>query len=326
MPARVALNSMAVGVRPRIGLHGVRIDWIGREAALYHFGNGVRSYDPASQRFLRKDPYSPFSVGGINPYAFCAGDPVNRTDPSGYAAMSVQSTLGMVLAALGVALSLGTFAIAAATLFGLAYWAGAASMALGVASGVTGILAAKRELNDPDVARVLGWVSIGLGVAAALIGLLPVGLVGFVRGSGRYIRGAMSGRRAQLRHADDGLNFLFQEQFLDGSLVTTHGEPGSLQAINGAYYPPSEWASRLSRLPEYQFSPRSTPLYLMSCGSGTGGLNSNAAAISRTLKREIASFASPFTHGVRSGERYLFYGSSLGRLVRYQNGAPLLRQ
>lgn len=322
MPARVAVKTMAVGRQPRIGLHGELVDWVG-PGPLYHLGNGARSYDPVPQRFLRMDPYSPFSAGGINPYALCESDPVNRRDPSGYA--SVPVTVGMVLARLGVALSLGTFAIAAATLFGLAYWLGAASMALGVASGVTGILASQRELSDPDAARVLGWMSMGLGLASVLVGLLPVAVAGFVRVSGRYVNGVMSGSRVLRRSKDGKLNFMFREQFLDGSLVNTHGEAGSLQGIDGVYYSPSEWASQLSLFPAYQYSPRSTPLYLMSCGSGTGGLNSNAAAISRTLKREVASFVSPLTHGVRSGEHYLFYGSTLGRLVRYKNGAPLLR-
>lgn len=49
----------------------------------YHLGNGRRAYNPAIMRFLSPDPMSPFSKGGLNTYAYCAGDPVNRFDPSG---------------------------------------------------------------------------------------------------------------------------------------------------------------------------------------------------------------------------------------------------
>lgn len=322
MPARVAAKTMAVGMQPRIGLHGELVDWVG-PGPLYHLGNGARSYDPVPQRFLRMDPYSPFSAGGFNPYAFCDADPVNRSDPSGYASYRV--SLGMVFAALGVALSLGTFAIAAVTMFGLAYWAGSISMMLGVASGVTGIISSQRESADPQLARVLGWVSTGLGVAASLVGLLPIAVASFVKASGRYLKGTMGGARALYSNKDESLHFLFRESFLDGSLVTTHGEPGALQGTRGTFYPAAEWAARLSLNAKYRLSPRNTPLYLMSCGAGTGGLNSNAAVISRVLKREVVSFASPATIGVQQGERYLFYGSTLGHLVRYKNGAPLLR-
>ncbi|MFF7062425.1 RHS repeat-associated core domain-containing protein [Pseudomonas sp. NPDC008258] len=49
----------------------------------YPLGNGYRHYSPALMRFLSPDSHSPFDRGGINAYAYCAGDPVNRTDESG---------------------------------------------------------------------------------------------------------------------------------------------------------------------------------------------------------------------------------------------------
>ncbi|WP_397457346.1 RHS repeat-associated core domain-containing protein, partial [Pseudomonas versuta] len=36
-------------------------------------------------RFHSRDSLSPFGEGGLNGYAYCAGDPVNRIDPSGHA-------------------------------------------------------------------------------------------------------------------------------------------------------------------------------------------------------------------------------------------------
>ncbi|MDE4537184.1 RHS repeat-associated core domain-containing protein [Pseudomonas sp. ITEM 17296] len=49
----------------------------------YHLGRGYRFYDPLLMRFFTADAESPFAQGGINAYAYCTGDPVNRVDPSG---------------------------------------------------------------------------------------------------------------------------------------------------------------------------------------------------------------------------------------------------
>ncbi|MBA1187895.1 RHS repeat-associated core domain-containing protein [Pseudomonas entomophila] len=50
----------------------------------YALGNGKRFYCPSLQRFLQPDRMSPFLAGGLNAYAYCQGDPVNRADPSGH--------------------------------------------------------------------------------------------------------------------------------------------------------------------------------------------------------------------------------------------------
>ncbi|WP_371924713.1 RHS repeat-associated core domain-containing protein [Pseudomonas sp. R5(2019)] len=51
-----------------------------------HFllGNGYRAFNPVLRRFNSPDSKSPFGVGGINAYAYCAGDPVNHRDPTGH--------------------------------------------------------------------------------------------------------------------------------------------------------------------------------------------------------------------------------------------------
>jgi len=49
----------------------------------YHLGQGYRAYSPALRRFTSPDFISPFGRGGINAYAYCNGDPVNRIDPNG---------------------------------------------------------------------------------------------------------------------------------------------------------------------------------------------------------------------------------------------------
>ena len=50
----------------------------------YPLGNGYRMYLPELMRFNSPDSWSPFSKGGIHPYAYCAGDPINHADPSGH--------------------------------------------------------------------------------------------------------------------------------------------------------------------------------------------------------------------------------------------------
>lgn len=52
---------------------------------LYLLGNGYRAFSPELMRFNLPDELSPFAKGNINAYAYCQGDPVNRTDPSGAA-------------------------------------------------------------------------------------------------------------------------------------------------------------------------------------------------------------------------------------------------
>jgi len=49
----------------------------------YHLGQGHRLYLPRLKRLNCPDSLSPFGKGGINAYAYCAGDPVNRSDPAG---------------------------------------------------------------------------------------------------------------------------------------------------------------------------------------------------------------------------------------------------
>jgi len=76
------------------------------ETGWYMLGNGHRAYNPILMRFHSPDQLSPFGAGGLNSYAYCAGDPINSTDPSGRALSFVYG-----IAALGI----GT---AAAALYG----------------------------------------------------------------------------------------------------------------------------------------------------------------------------------------------------------------
>ncbi|WP_437806038.1 RHS repeat-associated core domain-containing protein [Sorangium sp. So ce1078] len=64
-----------------LGYHGERQDPV---TGTTHLGNGYRAYNPVLMRFNTPDDWSPFGAGGINRYAYCVGDPINRVDPSGH--------------------------------------------------------------------------------------------------------------------------------------------------------------------------------------------------------------------------------------------------
>jgi RHS repeat-associated protein len=62
----------------------------------YALGHGYRVFMAVQMRFNRPDTLSPFGAGGLNAYAYCIGDPVNRSDPSGH--ISFRDAVGMVIA------------------------------------------------------------------------------------------------------------------------------------------------------------------------------------------------------------------------------------
>jgi hypothetical protein len=55
----------------------------------------ARYYDPVVRRFISEDPIG--LAGGINWYAFAAGDPINRSDPSGLGPNDVQDLPGITV-------------------------------------------------------------------------------------------------------------------------------------------------------------------------------------------------------------------------------------
>lgn len=68
------------GVDTTAGFNGQRLE---PATGGYMLGNGHRLYNPVLMRFTRPDGLSPFGKGGVNAYAYCEGDPVNRIDPDG---------------------------------------------------------------------------------------------------------------------------------------------------------------------------------------------------------------------------------------------------
>ena len=50
----------------------------------YLLGQGYRAFNPVLMRFNSPDSWSPFGDGGINAYAYCDNDPLNKVDPTGH--------------------------------------------------------------------------------------------------------------------------------------------------------------------------------------------------------------------------------------------------
>ena len=78
-------HSAQNGLLSLLGFNGERPDPV---TGHYHLGNGYRQFNPVLMRFNSPDNLSPFGKGGFNAYAYCAGDPVNRVDPSGHSILS----------------------------------------------------------------------------------------------------------------------------------------------------------------------------------------------------------------------------------------------
>ncbi|MFP3515237.1 RHS repeat-associated core domain-containing protein [Pseudomonas sp. SIMBA_077] len=73
------------GLQALQGFNGERIDTL---TGHYLLGNGYRVFNPVLMRFNSPDELSPFDRGGMNSYAYCSNDPMNKKDPSGYFSIS----------------------------------------------------------------------------------------------------------------------------------------------------------------------------------------------------------------------------------------------
>jgi RHS repeat-associated protein len=72
---------VASGLLSLLGFNGERPDPV---TGHYLLGNGYRAFNPVLLRFNSPDSWSPFGKGGVNSYAYCLGDPINRSDPNGH--------------------------------------------------------------------------------------------------------------------------------------------------------------------------------------------------------------------------------------------------
>ncbi|MFF7110037.1 RHS repeat-associated core domain-containing protein [Pseudomonas sichuanensis] len=158
----------------------------------WYIAAGYRPYDPVLMTFLAPDSASPFGRGGLNPYGYCGGDPVNRFDPDGHSWFKWVA-LGFAVAAMVIALAPLAPALTAAVVAGATASAAgigvggtvaAAGLAFGMTAsstvGVLGTIAAVASVvklgtqiaglaitaknPDSEAAKILGYVEFGVGL------------------------------------------------------------------------------------------------------------------------------------------------------------------
>lgn len=124
-------------------------------------GNGYRAYNPRLMRFHCPDDESPFGPGGLNTYAWCDGDPINRADPSGH--HSVGGWLGI---GVGVALGLLLTPVSGGSSLAVAL----SMLSVTSAAASAGLAMAQQcvEASDPHTASRLGWLALGAGIVSGL--------------------------------------------------------------------------------------------------------------------------------------------------------------
>lgn len=153
------------GLGSVLGFQGERLD---PSTGCYLLGRGYRAYNPRLMRFHSPDSWSPFEDGGVNAYAYCLGDPVNLTDPTGHISTWGWAKIGVTaaLAAVSVALTIVTLGGAAplVPISASAY----AWLALETIAATVSISSAVVEELAPDSlgAQILSYSSVALGVVS----------------------------------------------------------------------------------------------------------------------------------------------------------------
>nr|WP_063571994.1 RHS repeat-associated core domain-containing protein [Luteibacter rhizovicinus] len=146
------------------------VDWY----VLGHY----RAYNPTLLRFHSPDAASPFAHGLLNAYAYCSGDPINRSDPGGEGWLDwLFVGIGVIASGIAIAASGGTLAPAIGAVVSLTATASQATAVGLVAVDVTSIglaigSAAASDAGNDALAGKLGLASmvLGLGGLGATVG------------------------------------------------------------------------------------------------------------------------------------------------------------
>lgn len=288
------------------GFNGERLDPV---TGMTHLGNGYRPYNPTLMHFTCPDSMSPFGAGGINPYAYCVGDPVNQADPSGHFSLSqaISMALGFVA---GIVLGIVTDGMAMPALLAL----------MATVAGETVIGAGTELATEANDGQRINWIQVGisagLGAATALAGY---GVVAGGRGLARRINPMFKtgeesvhswgnnnihhvlafGYRDSWRENDIYMAFAFKDykslRIKPRLTIVAHGgynpelSTGEifLENTQRAYHG-EELASEMRNM-GYNFNNYSS-VRLVVCNSGDGGATSFASRFSREAGLPVTGF------------------------------------
>ncbi|MCO8160806.1 sugar-binding protein [Pseudomonas sp. 21LCFQ010] len=152
----------------------------------YLLGQGYRAYNPALMRFHSPDSLSPFGAGGLNPYAYCLGNPVAFQDPSGHSVGQLEYSrfkpnvggiaLNLLISAVFTGLAIGTLGSATPFIMAISI-AGAGAGVIG-----TGYTTAAMLQRDPKKAQQQSEI----GAAAHRLEML-FGLAFMAKGMGKWL-------------------------------------------------------------------------------------------------------------------------------------------
>ncbi|WP_251862441.1 RHS repeat-associated core domain-containing protein [Clostridium sp. Marseille-Q2269] len=328
----------------KIQYAGERLDSINN---LYHLGNGERAYDPILMRFLQPDNLSPFDGGGINPYAYCLGDPINFTDPSGH--ISSWGIAAIVFGSIGLLASIATFGATAFAAGGVLAALGTVGGKLGAISvlletGSLATLIASEKVSVPETANNLGIASFALGLGSFITGIgSAVGTFGSARISrmlrssstpeqptGNILYGELENITVRSKTFSRYYSPLFTPNdsvrisldLTPGPWVAAHGRPGRIHSVLRKYrrLTVEKFANELTTLigDNYQ-----GPVYLMSCGGGE-----NAQTIANISQYSIYAFLNRYTRTttpVMIGNNYSIRSFGYPGISRLQRFDPIPR-
>ena len=276
------------GAHSLMGFAGERRE---QQVGCYLLGS-YRAYNPVLMRFNSPDAFSPFGEGGLNPYAYCAGDPVNRLDPQGTAwwnwAIAIAGTaIGVVatIASAGAAAPLLGGILAGTTALTASAAATVGAAVLGLVSMTTGIasLALEAAQVDGKAASILGYVSLGTGLVSA----------GLSAGA-KVAKDAMEATSELPRHMGKTLNgkqaiYITDNLYGEGHLAySTHGaKTGRLMSTSGKFASVEQVAGEIDQeLKLLVPQPASdAPLTLLACYG-----DASAPALAEHLNRPIIAY------------------------------------
>lgn len=301
--------------------------------SLYHPGS-YRPYSPELMLFLAPDSRSPMDEGGLNRYAYCGADPINRIDPAGQsfwswlgvivatvtggilmvASFGVFAPVGaaMIAAVAGVMTAASTGAVISAVVIGAVAVAktmtftvvvAVASASLGSISLLTGLaVPIMEETGNRQAAEILGWISLGTGLASSVTLLAPSAIKAsnkVMNLVGKWARAANTSAAKDFSMSAGNVLYalpgqppvvFYDDLYGQGILAyQTHGNPaGQLMDTSGVMRPASYVAmtdiaprlTGLNRAPD-------EPILLLACFSGRSGA---AQEVANALQRPVIGF------------------------------------